>query len=398
MQSPPKSLSDDRFAAAQFRALLDSPAQGIVAVDAAGTIQLASRQAEAMFGYARGELLGQSVEALVPERIRDIHAEERKEYSGHSRAMGLGMELRGRRRDGTEIPIEISLNPVQAGDEVMTIGLITDITERIELEEQVRQAQKMEAVGQLARGVAHQFNKVLTVISGCSRLALEGCRGDPALRGLLEEISVAVDRAALLTQQLRWFSGGHAAEPQWFDPNRRMSQMLGLLHHLVGEHVELELALGRDVGEILADPLQVDQMIVNLVQNARDAMPDGGSLTIATSAVEIGEDYAHWHLPVNPGPYVLFTVTDTGRGMTSEEQARMFEPFFTTKSDDQGTGLGLATVYCIVKDSGGSIFAASQPGQGTTIHVILPRIQETHESGHSSEADPSNTKSSRSSE
>jgi PAS domain S-box-containing protein len=368
--------SHDQFAAAQFRALLDSTSQGIIGVDSTGAIQLVNRKAEAQFGYALGELLGQNIEVLVPERARDIHAEERKQYSyaPWARPMGFGMELKGRRRDGSEFPIEISLNHVQAGNAAMTIGLVTDITARIEMEEHMRQAHKMEALGQLAGGLAHEFNNLLTVISGYSDMLLDGCRADAEDRRSLEHIAKAADRAAGLTRQLMTFSRRQVVQPKRFNLNQRISQMQSLLCGLVGEKIELKLTLGENFGEILGDPAQVDDVIVNLVQNARDAMPDGGRLLIETAAIEVGEAFDQWHMPLNPGQHVMLTVIDTGVGMTPDVQARIFEPFFTTKAVGQGTGLGLAAVYGIVKDSGGSIRASSEPNQGTTFRLIFPLI------------------------
>src|ERR1017187_3170791 len=251
-----KIMSDDRLAAAQFQAILYSASQGIIGVDYAGTIQLANPKAEEMFGYADGELLGQSIEVLVPEHVRPIHAEERERYSEYPRArsMGLGMELKGRRRDGSEFRVEISLNHVQAGDEAMTLSLIVDVTERVEMEEHARKAHKMDAVSRLAGRVADEFTGVLTSLSGSNSVALARCEGDALLRSSLEETSKATDRAAILARQLWVFASGQIAEPMWFDPNQRLSRMDGLLGRLLGENIELELALGEDVGEILADP------------------------------------------------------------------------------------------------------------------------------------------------
>lgn len=369
---------DDRLAAAQFRALLGSSAQGIVGVDSAGTIILVNGKAEAIFGYASGELLGQRIEVLVPDRVRHIHAEEREQYSWRPRprSMGVGMDLQGRRRDGSEFPIEISLNHVQAGDQSMTIGLVTDITERVEMEEQLRQAYKMEAVGKMAGGVAHHFNNLLAVISGYSSMELTNCEAGSNLHSSLKEISKAADRAALLTRQLLTFSRPQTLQPKWFDLNYRLREMRGLLTYLLGERIELSLTLGEDIGEILADPQQLDEVIVNLVHNSRDAMPNGGRLKIQTTALQVGEMSAQGQIPADPGPHVMLTFTDTGVGMTPEVQARIFEPFFTTKAEGQGTGLGLAAVFGIVRDSGGSITSSSKPNQGTTFRLILPRIWE----------------------
>jgi PAS domain S-box-containing protein len=376
-----ESISDDRLAAAQFRAMLASTSQGIIGVDRTGTIQLVNSQAETQFGYAPGELLGRNIEVLVPERVRHIHAEEVREYSESPRArpMGIGMELKGRRRDGSEFPIEISLNHVAAGDETIVIGLITDITERIAMEERLRHEHRMEAVGQLAAGLAHEFNNLLTVIAGHAGMVLNRCGDDAVARSSLESISMAADRAGFLTRQLLTFSRSQAARVQWFDLNDRLSRMDAILAGLGGDHIELDFGLGENVGEILADPHQMDDVILNLVRNACDAMPHGGRLTIETSAVEVDESYSAGPLPLNPGPHVILAVIDTGAGMTPEVQERIFEPFFTTKPVGQGTGLGLAAVYGIVRDCGGSILVSSTPDRGTSFQVIFPRIWKVRE-------------------
>jgi len=374
-----ESTSDDRIAAAQFRALLASTSQGIIGVDSAGTIQLVNSKAEALFGYARGELKGQPIEVLVPECVRTIHAEEVRAYCEcpRPRPMGVGVELKGRRRDGSEFPVEISLNHVRAGGKDMIISLISDISERTEMEEHLRQARKMEAVGELAGGLAHEFNNLLTVISGYTRLLLDRCQGDEVSSSSLERISTAAERAATLTRQLLTFSRSQIIQPMWFGPNQRLSQMQGLLCHVLGDDIELELALGDDLGEFLADPQQFDQVILNLVQNARDAMPEGGLLTIETAAVEVGEMDPHPQPSASPGPHIKLILTDTGVGMTPEVQERIFEPFFTTKPQGQGTGFGLAAVYGIVRDSGGSISVSSKPNHGSRFQMILPRIWES---------------------
>jgi PAS domain S-box-containing protein len=365
--------------AARFRALLDSPAQGIIEVDSTGVIRLVSRHAETIFGYDHRELLGQSIEVLVPQRVRHIHAEERMNYSEwpQSRSMGRGIDLTGRRRDGSEVPVEISLTNMRAGDGTRTISMITDITQRVEMEEHNRQTHKMEALGQLAATVAYQLNTLLSVISRHTGLALDRCDGNEALRSSMEELSTTAAKANSLAQQLHIFSGSHVVEPVWFDPNARLSQMYRYLLGFVGDRIDLELALGEDLGELLADPWQWDQVIVTLVQNAREAMPEGGRLRIETSSAEVDENENHWCLAVSPGMYVMLTVADTGVGMRPEVQDRMFEPFFTTKPSGDRAGTGLSIVYGILMAAGGSILASSKPNEGTTFQVIFPRLPAT---------------------
>ena len=340
--------SDDRRAAARFRALLASAAQGMIGVDGQGTIQLINPRAEEMFGYEPGELLGRNIGVLVPERVREVHAEELDRYSERprSRPIGIGVELKGRRRDGSEFPVEISLNHLPVGDDNLVLGLVSDISERAAMEENARRARTMDAVGQLAGGVARQLQEL-----------------QPA-----DEISVLIG-------QLLAIAGAQTAEPQWFDPNQRLHEMRGLLSRVLGPEIHVQLSYAEDLGEILADPLQFEHVIVNLARNARDAMPDGGIMSIETAAIEVGEADTNWLLPVNPGPHVRVTVADTGIAMTREVLEHLFEPFFTTRAG-QTTGIALATVYGILKSSDGSISVSSEPGHGSMFRVILPRVRE----------------------
>ncbi len=289
-----------------------------------------------------------------------------------------------RRRDGK--PLYVIANFIgsfnEQGELIGLTAHLSDQTERKLLEEQFYQAQKMEAIGRLAGGVAHDFNNILTIIEGYSQLLLKQLEAGNPLREAVEDIRKAGERAAALTRQLLAFSRRQVLQPQVLDLNAVINEMSKMLRRLIGEDLELVTVLAPDLGRVKADPGQLEQVIMNLVINARDAMPAGGKCTIETSNVELSGEYAMRHLNVKPGPYVMLAVSDTGMGMDAETISRIFEPFFTTKEQGKGTGLGLATVYGIIKQSGGNIWVYSEVGQGTTFKVYLPLVTEAAEARH----------------
>ena len=378
----------------------------MVCVEADGRIALVNAQVLHLFGYDRDELIGQPVEMLVPEDARASHARHRDGYAAdpRPRPMGAGLQLSGRRRDGSTFPAEISLSAIPTSKGLLITAAIRDITDRIEaraeagrlraeaergrLEAQTHQAQRMESLGQLVGGVAHDFDNLLNVISSYAAFAREEAGNDPAhiqwetLRADLEHVEAAAWRAAGLTRQLLAFARRDVIQPRVLSLNEVIAGVEQLLHRTLGEHVELAAELAADLSCVLADPGQIEQVLVNLAVNARDAMPGGGKLTVQTADVQVDEAYAAPRADLRPGWYASMKVSDTGTGIPKDIVNRVFEPFFTTKPQGEGTGLGLATSYGIITQAGGTIRIYSEPGLGTTINVLLPAT------GHAAPAQP----------
>lgn len=362
-----------------FRALIENSSDIIAVINPDGTLRFGSPSLMRTFGYEPEEIIGRNIFDFVhPE---DVQAAIEGFVDGLSDPRERPVRvLRFRHKDGSWHVMEsfatyLVNDPVVAG----VIVNARDITERKQLMDQLRQSQKLEAVGRLAGGIAHDFNNVLTIIIGNSGLLLAKVRGDEAVRTKVEGIKKAAQRAASLTQQLLAFSRRQILQPKVIDLNAQLLDTGEMLRQMIREDIELELDLSPDLGFVRADPGQITQVILNLAGNARDAMPGGGRLTIRTENAYLDEDYASSHVGVQPGHFILLTVSDTGEGMDAETQKHIFEPFFTTKEVGKGTGLGLATVYGIVKQSGGSIWVKSQPSEGTTFEIYLPRVNEQAE-------------------
>jgi PAS domain S-box-containing protein len=355
----------------RLAAALEQAAEMFVVTDARGTIQYVNPAFVTATGYSRAEALGQNPRFLKSgkqdeQTYRDLWAtlESGRTWKGR---------LVNRKRDGTLYTQESTISPVRdaAGAITAYVGVLKDITRELSLEAQFLMAQRMEGIGRLAGGVAHDFNNLLSVILSCSSFALESLPEGP-VREELVEIQRAGERAVTLTRQLLAFSRRQLLKPEALDLNRVLTEMEKLLQRLLGEDVELKKVLSPDLWPVKADPGQVEQVLVNLVANARDAMPGGGTLTIETANVEVDATGVA-HVAVKPGRYVMVAVSDTGLGMDEHTLSQIFEPFFTTKGPGKGTGLGLSTVYGIIKQSGGNIWVYSELGKGTTFKVYLPR-------------------------
>src|SRR2546422_995762 len=367
-----------REANEHLAAVIQSSPLAIYTLDPTSTVRTWNRAAEALYGWRAEEVIGRPLPTI---------AQDMEELRGEALR---GLEATRRRKDGTAVNISLSVAPLHdaAGRVTGILSIAADVTEMRQLEAQYRQAQKMEAVGRLAGGIAHDFNNLLTAIIGTTALVLEDLGLESRARLDIQEIEKAAKRAAGLTRQLLIFSRQQVLEPRALDLNALVGNLEKMLHRLIGEDIELRTKPAALLGAVRADPGQLEQAIVNLVVNARDAMPKGGRLTIETADVELDRSYVAAHVPTQPGPYVLLAISDTGVGMDGATKARLFEPFFTTKEPGRGTGLGLATVYGIVKQSGGYIWAYSELGHGTTFKIYLPRVAETAQAPESTPSPP----------
>ncbi len=370
---------------ARFRKMSDSAQDAIIMMDHEGKISYWNKAAGKIFGYTDEEALGQNLHAFLtlPKHLESFSkGVYHFNQTGHGPIMEKTPELSNLtavRKDGTEFPIGLSVSSVKIKGQWNAVGILRDVTGRLNLEEQLRQSQKMEAVGRLAGGIAHDFNNLLTAITGYAELLSMSLDPNDPLCKHVEEIKKAGTGAASLTTQLLTFSRRQILQPLVLNLNDSIENVSKMLVRLIGENIELITIPKPYLWWVKAEPGQIEQVILNLALNARDAMPQGGRLIIETDNIELDENFSDRPMDVKPGPHVMLTVSDTGHGMDEKTRTLIFEPFFSTKDRDQGTGLGLATVYGIIRQSGGYIGVYSEPGRGTTFKIYLPRVKEKAE-------------------
>jgi len=373
-------ISARKRAEQRFQAAVESAPSGMVMTDRTGVILLVNREVERLFGYAREELIGKRVEMLVPVRFRGNHPGHRDGFytDPKSRSMGSGRDLYGLAKDGSEIPVEIGLNPIHMDDGIYVLSSIVDITARKRSEEVLRQSQKMEAIGTLAGGIAHDFNNILLGIVGHTELAQVPSASQEQRTADLEQVLKAAERGRALVQRILTFSRQREVKRVPTILERPVRDALQLLRASLPATIEMREHLDPHTPEVLSDDTQIHQIVMNLATNSSHAMPDGGVLEIRLGRFEVREDM----IPpagIRPGTFACLTVMDTGEGMSPETIQRVFEPFFTTKPPGKGTGLGLSVIHGIVQDHGGEIQIHSEPGRGTRIDVYFP-ASETPES------------------
>jgi PAS domain S-box-containing protein len=361
---------------ARLKAVVDTAVDGVILIDAVGVVLMFNPACERLFGYRAEDVVGANVKMLMPAPFRDEHDAYIRNYreSGQRRVIGIGREVVGQRKDGTTFPIDLSIGEANQDGEAIFVGMIHDLTERKRTEEQLVQAQKMEAVGQLSGGIAHDFNNLLTVIIGNADTLSEALATRPDLQHLAEDIARAGEHGAELTQRLLAFSRRQTLKSANIDCNKLIKTILILLQRTLRENVEIVASLDPHLRIVSADSAQLESALLNLSLNAQDAMPDGGRLTITTSNTLLDEPDRHRHAEPPPGEYVIISVADNGNGMPSHVRERVFEPFFTTKDVGRGSGLGLSMVYGFVKQSNGHVSIESEPALGTTVRLYLPAV------------------------
>jgi PAS domain S-box-containing protein len=360
-----------RESAEQLRAVVETAVDGVVLIDAHGRILVFNPACERLFGYDADDVMGENVNILMPSPYHEEHDKYLENYriSGQRQIIGIGREVVGKRKDGSTFPMDLSVGETQKDGEAVFVGVIHDLSERKRAEEQLIQVQKMESVGQLSGGIAHDFNNLLTVIIGNAEALGERLKARPDLSQMVDSILSAGMRGADLTNHLLAFSRRQVLTPARIDCSHLISGMEKMIRRTLREDVEIRTNINPELHAAYADATQLQTAVLNLVINARDAMPHGGNLTIAAENIVVDESY---HPDVTPGSYVMIMISDEGQGMTDEVLERACEPFFTTKDVGSGSGLGLSMVYGFVKQSGGHLTIYSEPDLGTCVRIYLP--------------------------
>jgi PAS domain S-box-containing protein len=363
-----------RETAARMEALVETAVDGVILIDGAGRVQMFNPACEKLFGYAANEVVGQNVKTLMPSPYRDEHDRYLDNFhrTGVKRIIGIAREVTGQRKDGSTFPMNLSVGEAKQEGESVFVGIIHDLTGRKHTEEQLIQAQKMEAAGQLSGGIAHDFNNLLTVIVGNAEFLSEELKSRHDLQRLADSIVQAAERGAELTQRLLAFGRRQTLNPVEIDCNELVIGMRKLMRRTLSEEIDIRVSLDPELAHAFADAGQLENAILNLAINAKDAMPSGGSISITTANMTLDERYSEQHPEVPPGNYVMIAITDDGHGMKKDVLDRVFEPFFTTKEVGKGSGLGLSMVYGFVKQSNGHVAIYSEPDLGTTVRIYLP--------------------------
>ncbi len=367
---------------AHLTSILATVPEAMIVIDEQGRIASFSAGASALFGYCAQEVIGRNIKFLMPEPYRAEHDAYISNYlrTGEARIIGYGRLVQAVTKDGTILPVELSVGEARANGRRIFTGFVRDLSSRQKMEQELRQSQKMEAVGQLTGGVAHDFNNILTAIIGNLEL-LTPMLSDPGQQELAHEAHGAAQDGAKLAAQLLAFARRQPLNPKPTDVGRHVGGYSELLRRTLGEAIELRITVPAETHLSIVDGAQLQNAVLNLAINARDAMPSGGQLAIDISQVRLDADYAQMYPEVRTGRYVLLTVTDTGMGMPEEVRRKAFEPFFTTKPVGAGTGLGLSMVYGFVKQSGGHIQLYSEPGRGTSVRIFLPHAESAPSEG-----------------
>ena len=374
-----------------IRTLVETSPDAIALIDLNTNILMINQQGMALAGYKNNnarDIIGRSILEFIAPKDRPQVAENvlKPVETGSIR----NFHCAALKKDGTQCPVELRASLVvdKGGKPRALMAVLRDITERkraememTALQEQLHQSQRMEAIGQLAGDIAHDFGTLLSIIKGYTNFSLHNLKKDDPLQESIKEIQKATEQATVLVRQLLNFSRQQVMGMKVLDLNTLLRDLDKMLHQVISEDIKLVMRLADDLGKVKVDPKNIEQVILNLAVNARDAMPSGGELFIETVNVELDEEYARTHIPTKPGLYIMLSVSDTGVGMTSEVRERIFEPFFTTKEKGKGTGLGLSTVYRLIKQSRGNIWVYSKPEKGTTFEIYLPRVGESLEGG-----------------